>query len=84
MRGTGAVLQETASRFVQMVGRAAVGGLCGVGFLWTLTAVWPVSRFGIHQLALQMERLSSGYPVVAVGLFVGIVAALLWQSVQQR
>ncbi len=84
MTGTGDILRDIAVQVVQSVGRAVVGGLCGVGLVWTLGAMWPASKPYIQALGNQIERLSGSYPTVAVGLIGGVMVTLLCHSVRRR
>ena len=72
-----------AGHAATLLGRAVLGGLCGVGLVWTVTALWPpghgyVRRFGHH-----IQLLARDYPIVLLGLMMGISAALLWQALRK-
>jgi hypothetical protein len=69
-----------AGRALEVFQRLALGGLCGVGAVWTLTALWPVSRPFVRQFGYQVQKFAGAYPVVLLGLLLGVGGALLWQA----
>ncbi len=72
-----------AGQAFQILGRTALGGLCGVGLLLTLRAFWPASRTWIGQLGDGLELLARDQPAVTLGLILGTGAALLWQALRK-
>lgn len=72
-----------AGQAAQVLGRAGLGGLCGVGFMWVLTVFYPPSKSYVLRFGSQLETLSRDYPVVALGLLLGMGAALLWQALRK-
>jgi len=75
----GSKSNETA----QLLGRMVLGGLCGVGLMWTLTALWPPSQSYVRHFGTHLATLSRSQPVVLIGLLVGSVGTLLWQALKK-
>ena len=72
-----------AGEAATLLGRVAMGGLCGVGLVWTISALWPTGRRFVRLFASQLENLSHNYPTVLLGLVVGIGATLVWQALRK-
>jgi hypothetical protein len=66
-----------------LLGRVAVGAMCGVGLVWTVTALWPAARRYVRLFGSQMETLSQSYPSVLLGLLLGITVTLVWQAMRK-
>ena len=76
-------LTEVPGQTIQLAGQVLLGGLCGVGLLWTLTTLWPMSRRWVLRAGDFIETLSSNQPVVIVGLLAGMSAALIWRALRK-
>jgi hypothetical protein len=63
--------------------QTVLGGLCGVGLVWTLNALWPPSRRLVDQFGDGMQNLAQDYPVVLLGLLIGVLGALTWNAVKR-
>jgi hypothetical protein len=68
---------------LRLMGQVLLGGLCGVGLLWTLTTAWPISRSYVHRVGDCIEAVSGTQPIVMVGLIVGTLTALFWQALKK-
>jgi hypothetical protein len=82
-KGKMAGVGTTAGQTLHLLGRMLLGGLCGVGAVWTLSALWPPSRGVIHTFGNHFQALSREYPAVILGLLLGMVASLIWQAVKK-
>jgi len=80
-KGSAAKLQGT--RALELAGRTLTGGLCGIGLMWVLTAMWPPAKPYVYQVGRQIETMSDQHPVVMVGLMAGILASLVWQAAKR-
>lgn len=78
-----AAFTNTAADAARLLGRTLLGGLCGVGLVWTLTAAWPASKPIVQLAGDRIQSLTGDYPVVALGLLAGMGAALLWQALKR-
>jgi hypothetical protein len=82
--GAGIGVRNTAEQVARVLGRSVLGGLCGVGFVWALTVLWPPVKAYVVQFGRQLETFTSQYPVAMSGLLLGIFVALLWQAAGKR
>jgi hypothetical protein len=81
--GASAAAGAFAGQLGQLLGRLVLGGLSGVGLVWTLTALWPPSRSYVRGFGHQLQLLSHDYPAVVLGLLGGTLVTLLWQSLRK-
>jgi membrane-associated phospholipid phosphatase len=79
-KGKAAALGDTAGQVLHLVERMILGGVLGVALTWALTALWPPSRDYVERCGYYVQTLSRHYPVVMVGLLLGIAGALIWQA----
>lgn len=79
----GGAVSGMANDAAALLGRTAIGGLCGVGLVWTVSALWPMGRRYVRFFASQLENLSHDYPTVLLGLVLGIGATLVWQALRK-
>lgn len=79
----GGAVSGAANQAAVLAGRVAIGGLCGVGAVWTISALWPLGRRYVRLFASQLENLSHDYPTVLLGLVLGIGATLVWQALRK-
>jgi len=80
---SGAGIKVAAEQAGQVLGRAVLGGLCGVGFVWALTVIWPPVKSYVVVFGRQVELFTRQYPVMTSGLLLGVFAALLWQALSK-
>ena len=76
-------LGSAARQPLRLLVNAVLGGMCGVGFLWTLTAAWPPSRRYVLRFGDHLESWSHDYPTVVLGLLVGVIGALALQAMKK-
>lgn len=81
---SGANLGMVGRSGLRVAGSTLVGALCGVGALWTLTILWPVSKGVVYGAGRQLEQLSGDHPVVMMGLLVGAGVALAVQALRNK
>ncbi len=81
--GKSSPLAPVAGSAVGVLQRVVLGALCGVGLVWTLTAVWPPCRSYVSGLGHHIGRFSIHNPVVLLGLLLGVFGSLLWSAVKK-
>ena len=82
-KGKASGLPVGLRRAGQALAQVVVGGFCGVGLAWAVTATWPPGARLVTRLGHQIEAFSGQYPAVIVGLLIGIMATLVWQSARK-
>jgi hypothetical protein len=79
----GAAVGKGAGQALQVLGRAGLGGLCGIGFVWLLTVLYSPSRVIVLGFGRQFQTLARDFPEAVLGLLLGMGIALLWQAVRK-
>jgi hypothetical protein len=76
-------ITPVAGSLLTLAQRVVLGALCGVGLVWTVTALWTPSKSYVLGFGHHVSRFSVQYPVVLLGLMLGILVSLLWSAVKK-
>lgn len=82
-KGGGGGVGPVAGSLLTVGQRVLLGGLCGVGAVWAVTALWAPSKTFVWQFSHQVSKFSIHYPVALLGLMVGVLGSLLWCAVKK-
>lgn len=79
----GSGMGPVAGSLLTLGQRVLLGGLCGVGAVWAVTALWSPSKALVWNFSHQVSKFSIHYPVALLGLTVGVLGSLLWSAVKK-